>query len=59
MVLRVNNKPVVLELANDVVCIAQQVTAEQIAAVFLLFTEKHPELLHKPPSILLAEAIGA
>jgi Rap1a immunity proteins len=58
VVLRVNNKPVVLELANNVVCIAQEATAEQIAAVFLLFTEQHPELLHKHPSILLAQAIG-
>jgi Rap1a immunity proteins len=58
VVLRVNDKPVVLELANNAVCIAQEVTAEQIAAVFLLFTDQHPELLHKHPSILLAQAIG-
>ncbi len=58
VVLRVNNKPVVLELANNVVCMPQEVRAEQIAAVLLLFTEQHPELLHKHPSILLAEAIG-
>jgi Rap1a immunity proteins len=58
VVLRVNNNPIVLELANNAVCIAREVTAEQIAAVFLSFTEQHPELLEKHPSIVLAQAIG-
>jgi Ssp1 endopeptidase immunity protein Rap1a len=62
MAVKAGDKVQVLEdplpVDQHVVCISDKVRAGQVTGVFLLFTDKHPELLHLHPSILVAQAVA-